>query len=179
MRYAERDGYIAADLRLLSSTEGGRRHPVYSGWVSAWNLGGSRDGHRPDTNAAVVIDSGVLHPGDSASVRLFPTGFAWRDVRPLQHVELLDGRKVIGSAKVLEHVEGTGTLPGRWPCYALVRLKVAARGLPAGAAGVILGVYEDAYEVEVEDTDGSTLGVEVLAADVLELLAEPRLGSRR
>ncbi len=172
LRYAERDGYVAAELRLLQLSEGGRRHPVYSGWVAAWNLGGPRDGQRPDTNAAIVIADGALNPGDTAAVRIFPTGFAWRDVQPRQRVELLDGRTVIGTAEVIEHVGGTGTLPGRWPCYAVVRLKSDGDGLPAGATGVIVRVYEDAYEVEVEDSDGSTLGVEVVTDDLLELVEE-------
>jgi hypothetical protein len=172
LRYAERDGYVAAELRLLSPSEGGRRHPVFSGWTAAWNLGSSRDGQRPDTNAAVVIDDGVLCSGDSVAVRIFPTGFAWRDVHPHQRVEMVDGKRVIGTAQVTGHVQGSGTLPGRWPCYAVVRLKVAAHGLPSGATAVILRVYEDAYEVEVEDSDGSTLGVEVLEDDLLELVDE-------
>ncbi len=172
LRYADRDGHVAAELRLLSPSEGGRRHPVYSGWTAAWNLGSSRDGQRPDTNAAVVIDDGALHPGDSAAVRIFPTGFAWREVQPRQRVELVDGTRVIGTAQVLNHVEGSGTLPGRWPCYAVVRLKADVHGLPTGATAVVLRVYEDAYEVEVEDSDGSTLGVEVVADDLLELVDE-------
>src|SRR5687767_10885655 len=95
LRYAERDGFLRAELRLLPRSAGGRRHPVYSGWVAAWNLGGERDGHRPDSNAAVVIPGGKLSPGESTEVQIFPDGFAWNDVKPPQTVDLLDGGRVI------------------------------------------------------------------------------------
>ena len=170
LRYAERDGFLRAKLRLMTQSDSGRRHPIYSGWVTGWNLGGDRDGQRPDTDAAIVINDGKLHPGDAAEVQIFPIGFAWRDVGPQHRIELLDGRRVVGVGVVTEEVEGTQNLPGRWPCYSAVRLRDGVEGAQAGSVGTILQVYEDAYEVEIEDGDGQTLYLAAIADDHLELL---------
>ncbi|HXH80027.1 DUF4926 domain-containing protein [Nocardioides sp.] len=168
-----RYGCIRAKLRLTDSAHGGRRHAVLAGWTAAWEIGNSADGHRPD-NDAMVFPEGTreLLPGTTCIVRLVPRfPQRWSHVAVGDLIQMRDGRRVIGSATVVEVVEPTNEhLIGRWPLFATVRLRREVDGVPAGTQGAVVDVYEDAYEVEIVSDAGETLWLAAVADDDLELL---------
>lgn len=108
----ERDeGYIRARLRLRPSSDGGRRTAMASGYRSHWAFPPEVHAERHD--APLTFEEGPerwLSPGEEATVRLHP--FApdlWPVVRPGLELTLLEGARVIGTARVLEVVPPLAT----------------------------------------------------------------------
>jgi hypothetical protein len=66
-------GYYEAVLSLRSTEEGGRGHPLSTGFRCPWDIGAVYDG-RPTLNdaAVVLLHTPDLAPGDTAEVRLHP-----------------------------------------------------------------------------------------------------------
>ncbi|HEX3425600.1 MAG TPA: hypothetical protein VHT30_05675 [Acidimicrobiales bacterium] len=63
----------------------------------------------------------------------------------------------------------------RWPCYSQVHFltdEYLSQGAPKDAMGWIVEVYGNAYEVEVSDSDGSTLFLGAVTDEHLELLTD-------
>lgn len=175
MDLASRQGCLRARLNLVAPRDGGRRHPVLSGWLVAWDIGNRDDGNRPDNDAMVVPEGSVsVEPGGTAIVRLFPLyPSRWEHVQVGDQVHMKDGDRIIGLATVLERVGPTNEhLVGRWTPFTEVRFRRDFEGVSAGTTGVILDVYDDGYEVEAEAEDGETVWLGAVADGYLEWLGE-------
>jgi hypothetical protein len=100
------EGYIRARLRLRSTSDGGRRTAMASGYRSHWAFPPEVHAERHD--APLTFEAGPEHwlaPGEEATVRLHPlVPDLWPVVRPGLELTLLEGARVIGTARVLEVV---------------------------------------------------------------------------
>lgn len=99
-------GYLRARLRLLPTSDGGRRTAMASGYRSHWAFPPEVHDERHD--APLTFEAGPEHwlaPGGEATVRLHPlVPELWPAVRPGLVLTLLEGARVIGNAEVLEVV---------------------------------------------------------------------------
>lgn len=94
--------FVRAELRLIVSSSGGRRSPIATGYKCNCRWPGLGESEYHD--AIIYLESvDLLAPGAAALIRLqpvFPDG--WGNVKPGVDVEVCEGRRVVGTARVLE-----------------------------------------------------------------------------
>ncbi|GAA1853752.1 hypothetical protein [Asanoa iriomotensis] len=100
-------GIVRADLRLLASTDGGRRTPVPGPGIvrPLRDLGGRTAAGDPDLRVAViwVENAPELVPGTTERIRLAPLDPSpWLRLAPHDVITMREGRPVVGVATVLE-----------------------------------------------------------------------------
>jgi hypothetical protein len=102
----DESGYLRARLRLRSTADGGRRTAMASGYRAHWAF--SPEVHADRHDAPLTFEAGPEHwlaPGEVATVRLhLLVPELWPDVSPGLELTLLEGARVIGTARVLEVV---------------------------------------------------------------------------
>jgi len=97
-------GYIRARLRLLTTAQGGRHTPIYSGYRSHWAFppGFRQEGHDAPLTLELTI---TLAPGEEAMVRLHPIApDLWPQVAPGLRLSMFEGARLVGLADVVEVV---------------------------------------------------------------------------
>lgn len=99
-------GYLRVELRLLPTSEDGRKTPFRSGYRPDWDIGNSYEGRSTINGAPVTIeDRPSLLPGETGVVRLHPlVPELWTHVRPGARLALHEGARVLGTGTVLELV---------------------------------------------------------------------------
>ena len=97
-------GYIRARLRLLTTVEGGRNGPIFTGYRSHWSF--PRDVHAERHDAPLTLEDGdALELGEEAMARLHPLfPELWPPVTPGLRLNMLEGARVVGTAEVVEAV---------------------------------------------------------------------------
>jgi translation elongation factor EF-Tu-like GTPase len=97
-------GYIRARLRLLTTDEGGRNSPIYSGHRSHWAF--PPEVHEERHDAPLTLEgTRVLALGDEAMARLHPLfPELWPEVEPGLRLTMLEGARIVGTAEVVEVV---------------------------------------------------------------------------
>jgi hypothetical protein len=99
-------GFIRIQLRLRSTSQGGRTGPIRTGYRTHWDAGAMCDGEPMQSDAAFVIeDADWLAPGETAEGRIyafFPE--RWSHVKPGTTIHAYEGSKRVGTATVLELV---------------------------------------------------------------------------
>jgi hypothetical protein len=102
----DESGYIRARLRLRSTSDGGRRTAMASGYRAHWVF--PPEVHADRHDAPLTFEAGPEHwlaPGEVATVRLHPlVPELWPVVSRGLELTLLEGARVIGTARVLEVV---------------------------------------------------------------------------
>jgi hypothetical protein len=110
--YGERVGYLRARLRLVPTTDGGRRRRIYSGYRSSWHWGErSGDGLAVHHDAPLTIEgSDRLELGAEAMVRLYPIHPEfWVTIDRGRRIEMREGSRVVGEAIVDSALARPGT----------------------------------------------------------------------
>jgi hypothetical protein len=104
--YESRYGYIRARLRVLLTDEGGRQSGVADDYRPNWGIGRQPSGGLLMAGAPITIEGTAhLEVGDTGIVRLHPLYWeAWDGVEPSALITMLEGRRVVGIASVLEVV---------------------------------------------------------------------------
>lgn len=104
--FERQSGYISVRLRLLMSDEGGRQLGVSDDYRADWGIGALSSGDLLMAGAPITIEgSGRLELGKTAIARLHPLYWeAWEGVVPGALLTMLEGRRVVGVAVVLELV---------------------------------------------------------------------------
>jgi hypothetical protein len=97
--------YIRADLHMKPTEANGRQRPISSGYRCNCWIGARTDDGTPTYNDAVIYleSRESLEPGASGTVRIqpaFPDQWSQVDVGSL--IEVCEGSRAVGSAKVLE-----------------------------------------------------------------------------
>jgi hypothetical protein len=102
--YEARLGYIRARLRLLMTSEGGRHSGVSDDYRPDWGIGKQPSGDLLMAGAPITIEgSGRLELGETAVARLHPLFWeAWEGVESGALLTMLEGRRVVGVAVVME-----------------------------------------------------------------------------
>lgn len=102
--HERQQGYIRARLRLLTSEQGGRSGPIYSGYRSCW--GSPPDVHEDMHDGPLLIEGqDVLNPGEVATVRLHPLfPEYWPEVSEGLILGMFEGSRQVGEAVVVEVV---------------------------------------------------------------------------
>jgi hypothetical protein len=105
--YERRFGYIRARLRLLMPDEGGRHSGVFDDYRPNWGIVKQPSGELLMSGAPITVEgSGRLELGETGLVRLHPlfreTWDAWEGVESGALLTMLEGRRIVGIAVVLE-----------------------------------------------------------------------------
>ena len=101
---------LEARISVRSTADGGRRHPVFSGYRASFWLGRCEDGRRTYNDAGVYLKAGEeLAPGQSGEAWLIPLRPEfWDHVRVGDVIEMSEGERVVGTATVTAlHLEPT------------------------------------------------------------------------
>lgn len=93
--------YVEASLRVRSTADGGRAHPIFPGYRGGWRIP-QPSGERIYTDAAVYpVDTEALAPGESGNVLIYPlreeTGQA---VRRGAEIDMCEGERIVGVATI-------------------------------------------------------------------------------
>jgi hypothetical protein len=101
-----RCGYVRARLRLVPVESGGRPRGVWDDYRPDWGVGERLSGDALMAGAPITIeDADMIAPAGTGIVRLHPiTWEAWTDIRPGQHIPMLEGARIVGIAEVLDVV---------------------------------------------------------------------------
>jgi hypothetical protein len=89
-------------LRLRTTNDGGRHHPISNWYRAMWLL--QHSGAPPTYHDGPIYLSKerMLFPGDAAEVLIFPLmPELWQDVRPGNDLVMVEGARVIGIARVI------------------------------------------------------------------------------
>ena len=94
---------VEVRISVRSTAEGGRRHPVFSGYRASFWLGRSEGGRRAYNDAGVYLtESEELAPGQTGDASLVPLRPEyWRHLRCGDTIEMSEGSRVVGIATVL------------------------------------------------------------------------------
>ena len=87
---------------MKSTADGGRRHPVFSGYRASFWLGRWEDGRRAYNDAGVYLKGGEeLAPGQTGEAWLIPLRPEfWSHVRVGDVIDMSEGERVVGTATV-------------------------------------------------------------------------------
>ncbi|MFC5175648.1 hypothetical protein [Nocardioides taihuensis] len=104
-KHEQEHGYIRARLHLLSTHEGGRSVPIFSGYRSSWGF--PQEVHEYVHDGPLLIeDQDTLSPGEVATVRLHPlVPDYWPEVSVGLSLGMFEGSRKVGEAVVIEVVE--------------------------------------------------------------------------
>ena len=107
MSWEAQNGYYRARLRVMGADEGGRSHPVFTGYRATWAISAEEDQEHIVQDAPLVIEGHEqITPGGEGTVRLHPLHPEyWADVRTGTPLLMKEGHRTIGTATVLERVE--------------------------------------------------------------------------
>jgi hypothetical protein len=101
-------GYIEAELTLLTPEQGGRPHPIRTGYCPNWWLPGATE--REFASGCVELITGAeLRPGASGVVRIYPLApELWDHVTPGARLDMTEGPQFpVGRAVVTRVVRST------------------------------------------------------------------------
>jgi hypothetical protein len=107
---------VEARVFVRSTAEGGRRHPVYSGYRASFWLGRCENGRRAYNDAGVYLQVGdELAPGQTGAAWLIPLRPEfWGQLRVGDVIEMSEGERVVGTATVTAlHLEPDSSVPSR------------------------------------------------------------------
>ena len=91
-------------LRLLTTTEGGRELPIWSGYRPDWDMGDRLEDGGIDYRMAFIayLAKEPLSPGDQSEAEIEPYRTdAWGAVRPGDQLTCFEGHQAVGRATVL------------------------------------------------------------------------------
>jgi translation elongation factor EF-Tu-like GTPase len=93
---------IEARIFVRSTADGGRRHPVFSGYRASFWLGRREDGRSAYNDAGVYLKVGEeLAPGQTGEAWLIPLRPEfWGHLRVGDVIEMSEGERVVGTATV-------------------------------------------------------------------------------
>ena len=94
---------IVVLVQLRSPTEGGRRLPIFSGYLATVHLPGAPEASFNDAQVFLVARDS-LSPGEKARAELRPLKPSrWASIHPGSLLELWEGRRKVGEAVVEPH----------------------------------------------------------------------------
>lgn len=103
-RQEREHGYIRARLRLLSTQQGGRQGPIYSGYRSCWGFPSELHADMHD-GPLLLEGQDRLNPGETTIVRLHPlVPNYWPKVSDGLTLGMFEGSRQVGDAVVIEVV---------------------------------------------------------------------------
>jgi hypothetical protein len=93
---------VEARIFARNTADGGRRHPVFSGYRASFWLGRYADGRRTCNDAGVYLKVGEeLAPGQTGEAWLVPLRPEfWDHLRVGDVIEMSEGERVVGTATV-------------------------------------------------------------------------------
>ncbi len=99
-------GYYRAHLRVIATADGGRGHPIFTGYRAAWATTSEEDREHVVHDAPLLIDDQQqIAPGGEGTVRLYPLHPEyWTDVAPGAQLLMKEAHRTVGTATVLERV---------------------------------------------------------------------------
>ena len=100
--------FVEAWLHLRPRAGGGRRNPVFSGYRAGWQIP-HRDGEPTNNDGPIeLVDAERLALGETGLGRIRPIApESWRDLMVGDEIEMREGQRIVGVAKVMAlHLEG-------------------------------------------------------------------------
>ncbi len=94
---------LLVHIRAANVQEGGRKHPIFSGYRATWSLSVEDDVHSAYHDAALVIlGRESIRSGEEAYGYIVPLNAnAWIDVSSGQEIRAHEGRRLVATARVL------------------------------------------------------------------------------
>jgi hypothetical protein len=93
-------GYVEAELTMRRTEDGGRQHPIRTGYRPNWWLPGEA-GHVWAGGTVELLFRDELLPGETGTIRIYPfVPEAWHAVKIGSPLEMCEGPVLIGKGTV-------------------------------------------------------------------------------